>query len=51
MNEKLRARMAQIEEQAVDNMANGLQATRITDGDKGVRPSISWEDLRRFLTR
>ncbi|KAJ9125178.1 hypothetical protein QFC22_000132 [Naganishia vaughanmartiniae] len=35
MNEKIRARMGQVEEKAVDNMAEGLQATRITDGDKG----------------
>jgi hypothetical protein len=46
MNDKIRARMRQIEEKAVDNVADGLQATRITDVDKGVRRFIPLEAFR-----
>jgi hypothetical protein len=37
MNEKIRIRIKQIEDGAVSNMADELQATQITDESKGVR--------------
>lgn len=36
MNEKIRARIEQMDERTIANMANDLEATRITSDIKGV---------------
>lgn len=36
MNDKIRARIQQLDERTIGNMANDLEATRITEEVKGV---------------
>lgn len=47
MNERIRARIEQLDEKTIANMANDLEATRITDEIKGVRAGR----MRRNLAR
>lgn len=45
MNDKIRARLQQLDDTTIGNMANDLQATRITDDVKGVGSGVKGPGL------
>lgn len=48
MNDKIRARIQQLDERTIGNMANDLEATRITDEVKGVCTKRTWVSSREM---